>query len=626
MDKTLPYYKTYKTKLKNIVKNDKTLEVIDKLVVTNNLIVYHTYQYIKLYLIDCYDKSQLLPSIDNDFVVNVMKTIATTKDNTGRPPSHETRVQRQKFKDFYDLHYKPLLSHNEPLFYTGLNHVLEYNAVSIITMIENNIKQHFIEYIERFVNVAFEKDDFLRSKTNKEEKFAFLKMLSNIKKDILTLSPSTYKSPQKHHEWIEKYKKLVVPQKCSFEKDSIFYDIQVNPQDYYPCMFYMMKQVEAKEKTIFNVCPLRSNIIPKHTTIDTTTIINYFGVAKGNKSFYLTNGNLVKYKKVIWSWFFKTKDRVLKDKKNYVFNGMIETDGVSVSLVFIRKDKEGKRNLRQPKFKTEELYISDLKKKELKELTQRKIVAIDPNLSDLLYCVSNVQEKSCDKLRYTQNQRRKETKSKKYSKMTETLKKETLIEGKSVKEWEASLSQHNKKTLDFVKFKEYIKRKNYINHITTPFYENYLHRKLKLNAYSNMKRCEARFINRFKKLFGEPEEVVIGIGDFEQHKHRKFKEPVKGKGFRSLLRKQGYAVFLVDEYKTSCTCHNCHERCDTFRYCQNPKPWKQEQTIKRHGLVMCQTCHSIWNRDVNASLNMYDIMKSHITENKRPQHMLRSNQ
>jgi transposase len=580
MDKTLPYYKTYKTKLKNIVKNDETLEVIEKLVVTNNLIVYHTYQYIKLFLIDCYDKSQKLPILDTNFIVNIMKTIATTKDNTGRPPSQETKVQRQKFQVFYDLHYKPLLSHNEPLFYTGLNNVLE---------------------------------------------FAFLKMLSNIKKDILTLSPSTYKSSKEHHEWIKKYKKLVVPQKCSFEKDSIFYDIQVNPQDY-PCMFYMMKQVEAKENTIFNVCPLRSNIIPKHTTIDTTTIINYFGVAKGNKSFYLTNGNLVKYKKVIWSWFFKTKDRVFKDKKNYVFNGMIETDGVSVSLVFIRKDKEGKRSLKQPKFKAEEVYISDLKKKELKELSQRKIIAIDPNLSDLLYCVSNVEERSCDKLRYTQNQRRKETKSRKYSKMTDTLKKKTFVEGKSVKEWEASLSQHNKKTLDFEKFKEYIKQKNYVNHVTTPFYEDYLHRKLKLNAYSNMKRCEAMFINRFKKLFGEPKDLVIGIGDFEQHKHRKFKEPVKGKGFRTLLRKNGYDLYLVDEYKTSCTCHNCHERCDTFRYCQNPKPWKQEQTIKRHGLVMCQTCHSIWNRDVNASLNIHDIMKSHIEENKRPQHMLRSNQ
>jgi transposase len=618
----LPYYKTYKTKLKNVVKKETTLDTIENLIITNNFIVTHTYQFIKLYLIDYYEKSQKLPVLDTDFIVNVMKTIATIKDNTGRPPSQETKVQRQHFKDFYESHYKSLLADTKPLYYTGLNTVLDYNAVSILTMIENNIKQHYVEYVERYVNVAFEND---KTFENTKDKYAFLRILRNIKNDLLSIT-KTLKSPQEYHKWIEEHKCFVLPQKSSFEKDSIYYDIQVNPQDYYSCMFYMMKVIEAKEKTIYNVCPLRSNIIPKHTTIDTTTILNYFGVVEGNKRFYLTNGNLVKYKKIIWSWFFKTKDKIFRDKKNYAFNGMIETDGVSVSLLFIRKDKEGKRNLRQPKFKTEETYISDVKPKELKELSKKKIVAFDPNLSDLLFGVCNVEGKCFDKLRYTQNQRRKETKSKKYSKITDALKKETLIEGKSIKEWEASLSKYNKKTLNFENFKEYIKHKNFVNHITEDFYESYLHRKLKLNAYNNIKRCEAKFINRLEKLFGKPNEVVTGIGDFEQHQHRKFKEPVKGKGLRTLLRKHGYDVYLVDEHKTSCTCHNCHGRCETFRYCQNPRPWKQEQTIKRHGLVMCQTCHSIWNRDVNASLNIYEIMKSHIEKRKRPEHLLRSNQ
>ena len=130
-------------------------------------------------------------------------------------------------------------------------------------------------------------------------------------------------------------------------------------------------------------------------------------------------------------------------------------------------------------------------------------------------------------------------------------------------------------------------------------------------------------MNRFKNMFGAPNEVVVGIGDYEQYKHRKFKEPVKGKGFRSMIKKEGYQVFLVDEYKTSCTCHNCHGRCEMFRDCQNPRPWKQDQTIKRHGLVMCQSCHSLWNRDVNASLNIYEIVESHIIRHTRPKHINR---
>ena len=33
---------------------------------------------------------------------------------------------------------------------------------------------------------------------------------------------------------------------------------------------------------------------------------------------------------------------------------------------------------------------------------------------------------------------------------------------------------------------------------------------------------------------GGPEDTIVAFGYFEQRKHRKFKEPVKGKGFRSL--------------------------------------------------------------------------------------------
>ena len=42
-----------------------------------------------------------------------------------------------------------------------MNTVLDYLAIGILTMYENNIKQHFIEYIERFVNVVWRKKQWL---------------------------------------------------------------------------------------------------------------------------------------------------------------------------------------------------------------------------------------------------------------------------------------------------------------------------------------------------------------------------------------------------------------------------------------------------------------------------------
>ncbi len=44
---------------------------------------------------------------------------------------------------------------------------------------------------------------------------------------------------------------------------------------------------------------------------------------------------------------------------------------------------------------------------------------------------------------------------------------------------------------------------------------------------------EARLLARFNKPFGGPDETIVTIGDFEQRKHRKHKEPIKGKGFRT---------------------------------------------------------------------------------------------
>ena len=150
-------------------------------------------------------------------------------------------------------------------------------------------------------------------------------------------------------------------------------------------------------------------------------------------------------------------------------------------------------------------------------------------------------------------------------------------------------------------------------------------RKLKLGSYSRRQITEARMLARFKEHFGSGEEAVICIGDWEQRQHRKFKEPVKGKGFRTLFRKAGYKVYLVDEFRTSCRCSACHDHgvCSTFRWCDNPRPYRQGR-ILRHGLVKCSTCSRLWNRDVNASSNIWKIASSAISGLARPDYLQRA--
>jgi hypothetical protein len=170
-------------------------------------------------------------------------------------------------------------------------------------------------------------------------------------------------------------------------------------------------------------------------------------------------------------------------------------------------------------------------------------------MSDLIFCVDS-DTKDQNKFRYTQNQRRKETKGKKYRDILLNLKRTTFVEGKSVQDWEIAMSNFNKKTLDFSEFQKYLREKNSLNKRLGPFYNAYLFRKLKLGRYIRKQKSEAKLIKNFKEKFGPPEDVVIGYGDcdWNGNNHRgplssvKFHEPTKSSGFRKLFQKAGMAL------------------------------------------------------------------------------------
>ena len=69
---------------------------------------------------------------------------------------------------------------------------------------------------------------------------------------------------------------------------------------------------------------------------------------------------------------------------------------------------------------------------------------------DIIYCV-NGDTKEAQKFRYSQDQRRKETKAKKYAKIILELKQQK-INNNTIIEYETELSKYNRKTLNFSKF------------------------------------------------------------------------------------------------------------------------------------------------------------------------------
>ena len=622
------FYKTIKVPLKHIIKNFEINQPkINDLSIMAHKIVIHTLQFMKMYLINYYNINNKLPTIDASFINCCMKILCKEK-STGRPAKTEIKELKDTLTVFYNQHYKQLQL--DELEYTHMNTILDYLSISIITDYENNIKCHYVEYIERYVNVIWKKKFIIEKirkikKTKKEKDDAinrFNSDLRKIKNDLLNVENTNFKSKAFYHKWIKEQKKLILPIK-EFKKSNLYYDIQCVPMNYLPKMIYMMKIIEKEGLTINNPFPLRTDIIPKHIRIDTTILVHTLLTKKyGNKSDYLFKGNLKKNEDKIWKFFFRT-ERQCFTKPNYSFHHMIETDGISASILLIRKDKIGKRIVsRECKTTSNEKYIDELNDITYNIIKNKKIVAIDPGKCDLIYCVDG-DNKEANTFRYSQDQRRKETKLKKYNKLI-IKEKETKIVGKTIIEYETELSKYNKKSLDLDKYKDYVKNKNKINKIIMDFYSKSLFRKLKLNGYINRKRNEQKIIKNFSNKFGDKEDVIVCFGDFEQKKHMKFKEPTKGKGMRTLFRKNGFLTYLVDEFRTSCRCSSCEGLNEKFKVIENPKPYRSGSVLV-HGLLKCKSCSGVWNRDCNGATNIYKIVKNAINKIDRPRYLYRRN-
>ncbi|KAL0228354.1 hypothetical protein RCL1_004497 [Eukaryota sp. TZLM3-RCL] len=184
----------------------------------------------------------------------------------------------------------------------------------------------------------------------------------------------------------------------------------------------------------------------------------------------------------------------------------------------------------------------------------------------------------------------------------------------------------------------------------------------------NDKRGEDQFINRFKTAFGAPSDVLIGYGDWSHESGRRKGKisTIKGKALRSILRKSGYNILMVNEYRTSKCCSTCARNGiqginshDNLVHNEKPIQYKdpnfirkqnklkqrirlkameedvdfdvawekfkkefpqkvEQKQVKPWGLVRCNACNTLWNRDLNSAINIYEILKSEIEGHGRP--------
>lgn len=96
-------------------------------------------------------------------------------------------------------------------------------------------------------------------------------------------------------------------------------------------------------------------------------------------------------------------------------------------------------------------------------------------------------------------------------------------------------------------------------------------RKIKLSSYVNQVQTNKRLSKNLRKKSGN--DCVLVLGDWSTSR-AKFYEPISGQGMRKTLKKEGFELYLINEYKTSSICPDCGSELENFKEFINPRPYQ----------------------------------------------------
>ena len=434
----------------------------------------------------------------------------------------------------------------------------------------------------------------------------------------------------------------------------IHYDVCCSPEEYVPAYLrlsrlyetmnapyidYVMKHKDDDSNSNdddiptkyppFNFLPLKRSLVPGHVKFD-THILRAAILEGGNPENKIPEVTPTNHMH-LWGRVVNLKNKAFRPLRGgtYEFRGSILTDGISVSVILQLQSaaggKCGKRK-RSDKKKKEERYITDPGFRI--EIRKKKVVVIDPNKRDLVFCMhEDSKSEHPMTMRYTSSRRRRDTK------VRQTNARRKKIIGKAEK---INSAIPVSTTVNVKKFEEFLIAKKDQRDKLLATYENETFRRLRLNTYINTRRSEDHFMNEFKKKFGGKDDVVVVFGNWSDGGHTmKNQATTKGKGMRDVFRRtKNYVVRLVDEFCTSKKCSSCGkdlEKCDDFKR-PSSRPWMRAKgkTEVPHGLLRCKNvnCQAsledgtskfrLWNRDVNATINMLACVDAVRKKRSRP--------
>ncbi|KAG1290811.1 hypothetical protein G6F66_008331 [Rhizopus arrhizus] len=153
-------------------------------------------------------------------------------------------------------------------------------------------------------------------------------------------------------------------------------------------------------------------------------------------------------------------------------------------------------------------------------------------------------------------------------------------------------------------------------------------RKLKFSSKLFFDQNDQKLVRSLKAKFGQ--DAVLVFGDWSAP-NVKYQEQTRSKGLIRMLKKNGFVVYLINEYKTSSHCPTYENELEKFKIVPNPRPYqrKKKPDVLCNGLLRCKSLpclkqqatgikRRLWNRDQAAVLNFLKILNSLRKTGKRP--------
>ena len=176
---TIPYYNNMMQSIDTIPYYNNMMQSIDTIPYYNNM----------------------MQSIDTiPYYNNMMQSIDTIrKCGSGGYKEDKMPIQLKELTKFYKEHYQPLMVKDDVIYYDKLSYILAYEAIDMITNINNNIQEHFIDHLNKYVNINFDikskrdkitkgnKDKLIRKELHKNLTDEFKK----VKNDLISFTAGT---------------------------------------------------------------------------------------------------------------------------------------------------------------------------------------------------------------------------------------------------------------------------------------------------------------------------------------------------------------------------------------------------------------------------------------------------